>query len=631
VKGLATIPALVMPLLLVWACSTDSDYYGTTRPLHGPDEIWTNLGSEPEYIDPGKCSDSAGGEVITNLFAGLVEPHPQTLKPMPAMATSWTVHESGRRYVFRVRKSAWSDGRPLTARDFEYSWKRLLDPRTASKYGGFLHPIELGEAFNASAVLVSSLPDEATEQQLRDLLGPLNVGVDRIQWVPRLSAAALFLSNDVDREADRVALIKHLEGATLVGRTLHARVTDASAVGVHALDDETLEVRLENPLPYFLDLLGYYVTAPVPRHLIERLEREGKNPDLWTRPEHLVCNGPYVIREWKFRQFIRFERNPHYWDAANVRTSRIQFVMVDSYNTTLNLYKSGDLDYIGGNSRLPQEFLDHLSKFRDFHSDPYLSVYMFWLNVNAKPLDKVKVRKALSLAIDRTSLTKFVTRGGEIPSADLVPDGLAGYRGLRSPTFDPVAAQRLLAEAGFPGGKAFPEITLSYNTSEGHKQIAEAVQQMWKKHLGVHIGIENQEWKVYLKNLQQRTFQMARLGWVGDYADPYTFLELIKTGGGNNHSGWGDVRYDALVRDANATQDSGRRMELLRQAEALAMDQVPLIPLYVYTRAEMWKPYLMGQWPNYQNHHPAKYWWIDRRWYEGNPTTPASNEPPVSP
>lgn len=627
VKGGATFAVL----LLVSACGSDPDYYGATRPQHGPDEIWTNLGTEPEYIDPGKCSDSAGGEVITNLFAGLVEPHPKTLKPMPAMATSWTVHESGRRYVFRIRKSAWSDGTPLTARDFEYSWKRLLDPRTASKYGGFLHPIELGEAFNASAILLSSLPNEATEQQLRDLLGAHSEQVIRIQWVPRLSAAALFLTDNGDREAAGVALIKHLEGATLAGSRLHARVTDASAVGVRALDDETLEVRLENPLPYFLDLLGFYVTAPVPRHVIERLEREGKNPDLWTRPEHLVCNGAYVIREWKFRQFIRLERNPHYWDAENVRTSRIQFVMVDSYNTTLNLYKSGDLDYIGGNSRLPQEFLDHLSRFRDFHSHPYLSVYLFWLNVKAKPLDNVKVRKALGLAIDRTSLTKFVTRGGEIPSADLVPDGLAGYRGLRSPTFDPVAAQRLLAEAGFPDGKGFPEITLSYNTSEGHKQIAEAVQQMWKKHLGVHIGIENQEWKVYLKNLQQHSFQMARLGWVGDYADPYTFLELIKTGAGNNHSGWGDLRYDALLRDANATQDRDRRMALLRQAEALAMDQVPLIPLYVYTRAEMWKPYLMGQWPNYQNHHPAKYWWIDRRWYEGRPSAPAPNEPPVSP
>jgi len=618
-----------MVLVVVGACDPASEYYGETRPQHGPDEIWTNLGSEPEYIDPGKVSDSAGGEVITNIFAGLVEPHPVTLAPIPALAHRWEITESGSRYVFHLRASAWSDGTPLTARDFEYSWKRLLDPATASKYGGFLHAIELGEAFNVGAVWITGLAPALTEPELRTFLGEDVSLISRIEFVPRLGGVALFVDPAVD-DADRVrrALIKRADSATLGESVLRANVADASLVGVRAIDDATLEVRLTTPLPYFLDLLGYHVTSPVPRHVIERLQREGKNPDLWTRPEHLVCNGAYVIKEWKFRQYILFERNARYWDAANVKTSRIRFAMVDSYNTTLNLYKTGELDYVGANSSLPAEFSDHLATFRDFHRDPYLSTYLFWLNTTRKPLDDVRVRRALSLAIDRTSLVKYVTRAGQIPSADLVPDGLRGYRGPRSPIFDPEAARRLLTQAGYGPGTKLPPITLSYNTSEGHKQIAEAVQQMWKQNLGVSVEIENQEWKVYLKNLQQMTFQMARLGWVGDYADPYTFLELLKTANGNNHSGWGDSRYDALLRQANATLDSDRRFELLRDAETLAMGQAPMIPLYVYTRSEMWKPYLMGQWPNYQNHHPAKYWWIDRRWYDGTPTTPLPNLPP---
>lgn len=626
---LAIVCVLTWALALgLGACEAKSDYYGATRPRHGPDEIWTNLGSEPEYIDPGKVSDSAGGEVIVNIFDGLVERHPKTLEPIPAVAERWEIDADGRRYLFHLRRSDWSDGRPLTASDFEYSWKRLLDPATGSKYGGFLHPLELGEAFNTGAILVSNVAADVTEAELRGLLGADADKVTRVQFVPRLSAAALFVNGEGhDVDADRATLIAHVNGALLKGNTLRARVTDGSVVGVRAVDAQTLEVRIENPLPYFLDLLGYHVTAPVPRHVIERLAREGKNTDLWTRPENLVCNGAYVIKEWKFRQYIQFERNPHYWDVANVRTAHVRFAIVDSYNTTLNLYKTAELDYVGANVNLPQEFTDHLSRFRDFHSDPYLSTYLFWLNTKQDPLDDVRVRRALSLAIDRASLVKYVTRGGQIPSADIVPDGLRGYRGPRSPIYDPELAKRLLKEAGYGPGTSLPPVTLTYNTSEGHKQIAEAVQQMWKDNLGLSIAIENQEWNVYLKNMQQMNFQIARLGWSGDYADPYTFLELLKADNGNNHSGWGDSRYDALLHEANATLDSKRRLELLREAETLAMGQVPMIPLYVYTRSEMWKPYLMGQWPNYQNYHPAKYWWIDRRWYGGVPKGAVANEP----
>ena len=227
---------LAAAIVLLCACErAPGRYFGTTKPRHGPDEAWTNLGSEPERIDPGKTSDSAGGTVIFNLFAGLTQPHPQTLQPMPDVARSWDISSDGLVYTFHLRPTQWSDGTPLTAHDFEYAWKRVLDRATASKYASFLFPLKNAEAFNAGKA-------------------------------PR------------------------------------------DAVGVHALDDRTLEVTLENPLPYFLDLTAFYTLMPVPRHVIERLARAGKNTDLWTRAENIVSNGPYTMAQWKFRQYMVFRR-----------------------------------------------------------------------------------------------------------------------------------------------------------------------------------------------------------------------------------------------------------------------------------------------------------------------------------
>jgi ABC-type oligopeptide transport system substrate-binding subunit len=549
---------LLAAVMLATACEQGGgEYFGTTRPRHGPGEVWTNLGSEPEWIDPGKCSDASGGVVIFNLFAGLTQLHPRTLAPMPDVARGWDVSADGRVYTFHLRPTFWSDGTPLTASDFEYSWKRVLDPKTASKYASFLYPLKNAEAFNTE------------------------------------------------------------------------KLADAASVGVRALDPLTLQVELNDPLPYFLALLSFYTALPVPRHVIERLEREGKNPDLWTRRENIVSNGPYVLADWKFRRSMTLEKNPRYWDAAHVKMPRVQLAMVDSYNTTLNLYEAGEIDHIG-NSALPSEFIDHLARYKDYARAPYLGTYFLWLNTKAKPLDDVRVRKALSLAVDREALVKYVTRGGQLATADMVPEGVAGYIGPHSKVFDPERARQLLREAGYGPDHPLPPITFKYNTAEGHKQIAEALQQMWRKQLGIEVTPENQEWKVYLKTLEAVDFQIARLGWIGDYNDPFTFLELLSRSNGNNHSNWQDPEYDRLLGEANRTQDPTARLALLRRAETLMMDAQPVLPLYVYTRSELVKPYLMGHRLNYQQRMMFKYWWIDTRWYHGpQPDRAPDPEPPM--
>ncbi len=542
---------------LVPACERGS-YFGTIKPHHEPSELWINNGGEPEWIDPGKCADAVGGEIIFNIFAGLTQPHPQTLQPMPDVAESWERSKDGLIYTFHLRRSTWSDGTPLTARDFVWSWKRVLNPATASKYASLLFVIKGAEAYNQG------------------------------------------------------------KGS-------------ADAVGLRAIDAQTLEVHLSEPVPYFLALTHHYTLMPVPKHVISGLIEAGKSPDLWTRPQYIVSNGAYTLKEWHFRQMMLLEKNPRYWDATSVRLAHIRVSEVESNNTALNLYRTGELDSIGTNTALPSEFLGELKHFGDFHHSPYLTVYWYWLNTKRPPLDDVRVRRALSLAIDRRAITAYIKRGGETPMANLVPDGLAGYRAPEAPLFAPGQARQLLAAAGYPQGRSFPTLALSYNTAEGHKQIAEAIQQMWKENLGINVRLENQEWKVFLSNVENDNFDIARLGWTGDFADPYTFLEVLSGTSGNNHSGWSDPEYDKLLAAANAEANPAMRLALLRQAEELLLAAQPLLPIYLYTRSYMLKPYVMGVWKNFLDRHPFKWMWIDKRWYDEVPHERLSAPPPPAP
>ena len=662
--------------------SEASRYFGTTKPAHPPDVLWINNSNEPEYIDPNKCSDSAGSAIIWNIFAGLAQAHPQDLEPMPDIARRWEVSDDGARYTFHLRQSTWSDGTPLTAHDFEWSWKRLLDPKTASKYGSMLYLLENGAAFNQGALWVRGIDwsaggEEAAVEQVAALFeeaAPVE-RVELAEWPER--GAFVFLTGEAaDLPGLRQKAVEALDGkpvpqglagpgvapsgggreaaplhrngvarstaadpadaglaaapdAAVEPGTLRVQVTDGSAVGVRALDDLTLEARLAGPVPYFDDLVTYYTLLPVPRHVIEGLEAKGIDTALWTRPEHIVTNGPFVLKDHHFRYYYEFEKNPRYWAADQVKVNRVRVPLVESYNTTLNLYRAGEFDWTGRNSSLPSEFMNHLEQFEDFQRDPYGSVYFYWINTKAPPMDNPKLRRAMSLAIDRQSLVENVARADQTPTADLVPDGVAGYQGLGTPIFDPDAARAMLREAGYASGAdVTPQITLIYNTSEGHRQLAEAVQQMWKEHLGLEVAIENQEWQVYLKNLQLHNFQIARMGWIMDYADPFTFLELLSEHNGNNHSNWHTPEYDRLLREGNTNPDPERRLAIFREAEAMMRDQAPLFPIYVYTKSTMVKPYLMGYWGNYLDQHAWKWFWIDERWYDGAPEEPLPNTPP---
>ena len=628
--------AVVATLLLSAGCVPHGhpSYFGTVKPAHPPNEVWINNSSEPEYLDPGKLSDSAGSSLVWNMFAGLVQAHPADLQPMPELARRWEVSEDGTVFKFSLRESEWSDGRPVTAADFEWSWKRVLDPATASKYGSMMYVLRNAAPVNQRALWITGPRWEPGEED--DVAADIAALFEEVAPVERVATtdwpepgAFVYLGGDVaERGEYRDRAIEALDGHEWRETTISVAVAGLDLVGVRATDDYTLEARLEGPIPYFINLVTFYTFLPVPRHLLERLDAEGIDTELWTKPEHVVSNGAYNLVDHHFRYYYQFEKNPRYWDAHNVGIEKIRASLVDSYNTSLNLYRAGEFDWSGRNSSLPSEFMAHLEPFKDFTRYPYGSVYFYWINTEMPPMDNPKLRRALSMAIDRQSIVDNVAQADQTPTADLVPHGLGGYEGLGTPIFDPEGARALVREAGYASGADVPPFTLIYNTAEAHRQIAEAVQQMWKDHLGIDVQIENQEWKVYLKNLQMMEFQISRMGWILDYADPYTFLELLSVHNGNNHSNWSSAEYDALLLEANTIPDPAERLAMFRKGEEMVRDATPLIPFYVYTKSTMVKPYLKGFWGNYQDRHPWKYFWIDERWYDGVPETDLPNDPP---
>jgi oligopeptide transport system substrate-binding protein len=423
-------------------------------------------------------------------------------------------------------------------------------------------------------------------------------------------------------------------------------VTDPSVVGVRATDDHTLEVELEEPTPYFLELCGYVTYYPVRKDVIERFEAKGR-PDLWYRPENIVTNGAYVLTEHKFRYELTFERNPHYHHHDELRTHRIVWLEVPDYNATMNLYETGEIDYIGSNLSLPTAHMDRLSKYEDFDRSVWLATYWYEFNVDEKPVDDVRVRRALNLSVDKQLLIDKVTRGGQQPATHIIPDATgAGYAKLartegdpmgkdlfsgKGWDFDPDLARELLTEAGYPvkpegdGFKAegFPPLEILYNTSEGHRAIAVAIQDMWKRHLGISVQLRNEEWKVMLKNLRDGHFQIARFGWVADYNHPHTYLDTFLSYSNNNWTHWGDPRFDHLVEKAASTADPLESMRIYRQAEKRAMEAMPRMPLYFYTKSTLIKPYVKGYYPNAANRHKVQWMWIDPDWRSDRDNRPA--------
>jgi oligopeptide transport system substrate-binding protein len=391
-----------------------------------------------------------------------------------------------------------------------------------------------------------------------------------------------------------------------------APVVTWEKVGIKALDEKTLQITLNAPMAYFPMMLKHYSWFPVNPRVIEAHGGISSRNGEWMKVGNHVSNGPFRLKEWSTNQVLEVEKNPLYWDADTVKLNGIRFLPVESADTEERLFRNGQLHltYMVPLHKIDLYKNKHPEKIR---LDPYLGSYFYRVNVTQEgPLSDKRVRRALALSIDRESLMKNVLKGGQTPAHFYVPPGINGYTSIEFLSFDPTEARRLLAEAGFPDGKGFPVYEILYNTRDDHKTIAESIQQMWKQTLGINIQIINQEWKVYLDAQSSLEYDISRAGWIADYVDPYTFLEMFTTGNGNNDTGWSNKRYDELIRLAPLAGDDKKRFAMLNEAEAILMDDLPILPIYIYTMPFLIDSSVKNWNPKLLDNRNMKYIWLEQ-------------------
>ena len=492
-------------------------------------------GTEIETLDPHLANGQPEHMVMTSIFEGLVAPAAHNPDDnAPGAAASWE-NKDFTVWTFHLQpQGKWSDGVPVTARDFAFSYQRILSPELGADYGQMLYPLVGAEDFN------------------------------------------------------------------------NGKTKDFSTVGIKVIDDLTLQLTLNGPAPYFPGLLKHYSWFALPQHVIEKFGKMTDRGTAWTKLGNIVGNGAFKLKSWHFTHVLEVERNPYYWDAANVKPKEIHFFPIVSDSTEERAFQDGQLHmtYIVPLSRIPY--------YREHEPDVYreetlLSTYFYRVNTKKPPFDNKLVRRALALAIDRESLVKNVLRAGQQPATGLTPSKCSvGYSVPNVANFNPDEARKVLAEAGYPDGKGFPSFEILINTLESHRTIAEAIQEMWKKYLNIPVQIVNKDWQVYLDSQRKGDFAVARAGWIGDYADPMTFLGTMRSTDGNNNTGWGDAHYDDLLNQSAKEGDPKKRFELLHQAEELMLEAMPVIPIYWYTHSYLVRPELKNFHPSVMEHRCYK-------------------------
>lgn len=383
-------------------------------------------------------------------------------------------------------------------------------------------------------------------------------------------------------------------------------LTDFSQLGAHAADDHTLLLTLEHPVPYLLTMLCHVAWYPLHRPTLERhggTERRGTG---WTRLGKLVGNGCFSLAEWRPRQFVRVTRNLHHWDRDHTRLNAVVFHPIESEDAEERAFRAGQLHVT---STMPiskiAAYQREQSPFYEPHT--FLATYFLRFNVEKKPLDDRRVRRALSLAIDRERFVREVLKGGQTPARHLTPPNTAGFTARAQVSFDPEQARALLASAGFPDGRGFPRLELLYSSTEANRTVAEALQQMWRKELNLAIALRNQDPRGQTESMQSGDYQIARFAWVGDYLDPSTFLRLLTADNGNNATRWRSAEYDRIFDDADRLSNQELRYELYQRLEEILAEESPVAPVYFYTRNNLRRPEVRGWHGNLLDVHPLKH------------------------
>lgn len=529
-KSLALILALVMILsLTLSACAPKPPAEAPTEeeasaPAEELKILRTNNQSEPGALDPQLAQGTHESWILNHIFEGLYKKDKDG-SIVPGMAEGYELAEDDVTYTFSLRDGIyWSNGDPVTAHDFEFAWKRALDPELAAYYAFQLYYVKGGEAYNTGT---GSIDD----------------------------------------------------------------------VGVKAINDKTLEVVLATPTAYFIELTSFYTYFPVNKKVVEA------NADWAKEPSTYVSNGPFKLTEWEHNAKIVIMKNDKYYDADQVKLDGIDFAILDDENTAWQKYDGGEFDFL---YPLPQGVTAQLKADNnpELVIGGELATYYYNLNNDIKPFNNEKIRKGLAMTLDRETIVEKIAQGGQLPAEGVVPFGMMDENGKeyrdaagKLVEYNVEEGKKLfqegLAETGYTA-EDFSQFSLVYNTQEAHKKIAQAAQEMWRKNLGIEIQLENVDFQVKLDREKAGDYHISRAGWIGDYIDPMTFIDLWVTDGPFNDSGFSNAEYDRLVLESKSTNDQKIRMENMRRAEKILMENMPVIPIYFYTQPYAQKPYVTG-------------------------------------
>jgi oligopeptide transport system substrate-binding protein len=505
---------LVLSMFLA-ACSGGGDDAGSSSDGDGgkdvPQDLAVNINTEPPSLHPGLAKDATSGTVLRQTFEGLTRINPDG-EAEEAAAEKIEVSEDQKVYTYTLRDAQWTNGDPVTAKDFEYAWKWALDPANQSEYAYQLYYIAGAEAANTGE---GSMDD----------------------------------------------------------------------VGIEVVDDKTLKVTLTNPTPFFNELTAFYTYLPINSKVAE------SNPD-WANDagDDYTSNGPFKMTEWSHSDKIVLEKNDTYWDKDTVKLNSIEMIMVNDPNTELSMLDNGELDWAGApTGALPTDAMQALKDEGRLVTQPIAGIYNYKFNTTAEPFNNVNIRKAFAYALNRQELIDNILQGEQLPAMAIVPPSMfpeneEGYFADNDVEKAKEFLQKGLEELGYKDASELPAVALSYNTSEAHQKIAQAIQDMWKQNLGVEVTLDNSEWAVYLDKVHALDYQVARMGWLGDFNDAINFLEMYRDAdGGNNDTGWESKEFQDLLAQSAKEADPEARQQLLKDAEAIFMEDMPVAPIYFYT------------------------------------------------
>ena len=482
---------------------------------------------------------------------------------------------------------------------------RDLDPHIVVSYNDFNIVVALFEGLTGI--------DEVTSQPIPAVAERWETSSDGLVWRFHLRDGARWSNGDPLTAQDFVFGIHRALSPGLASEYAYVlfpirnaqafnagQLVDFSQVGVRAPDKRTLEITLAQPTPYLAAAATLPAWFPAHQASIEKLGRFDDRAVPWTRPEHMVCNGAFLLKEWSPGNRVVVDRNPGYWDARRVRLNRIVFYPIENASTQEAAFRSGQL-HVTSDVPLSRIAFYRRNQPEILRIDPFLDTAFLRFNTGRKPFTDSRVRQALARAFDRAALVREVALGGQQPAHCLTPPGIPGYTPRAVIPDDFAVARRLLAEAGYPGGRGFPPVEIQFATLELNQRLLEAVQQMWRRELGIAVSLANKEQRVWLSDERLRNYDLSYAHWIGDYVDPSTYLELFTTDSGNNSTGWSSREYDRLIAAASSALDSAKRSELYQQSEALLLNEAPIAPIFFGTRVFLchpavrnWRPALLG-------------------------------------